>query len=111
WDSIPVLEKPYTRLLADIEAGSRLHDQSTFGPDCDPKTNLCKTPMCIGGHLVNLAGEIGYALARKYDFAAAARLIHLKSRPDATPPSFGAIPNAWTLAYIRARAAEEAKKE
>src|SRR5438876_407577 len=56
WDSIPVLIKPYSRMLRDIEAGERIHDQSTFGPDCDPSTNLCKTPMCTAGHLVNQAG-------------------------------------------------------
>ena len=107
WDSIPVLEKPYSRLLAEIKAGKRKHDQSTFGPDCDPKTNLCGTSMCTAGHLVNMAGEIGYKLKDKYDWQIAARLIHMKSRPDVPPQNFGGIQQEFAMAYIEERAAEE----
>jgi hypothetical protein len=107
YEAIPVIEKPYSKMLAAINAGMRLHDQTTFGPDCDPKTNLCKTPMCTAGHLVNMAGEAGYKLKHKYGWETAARLIHFKSRPDVPPQNFGGIPQKFALAYIRERAAEE----
>ncbi len=108
WDAIPKIPKLYTRLLSDIEAGKRKHDQSTWGPECDPATNLCKTPMCSAGHLVNLAGEVGYALKAKYGWPGAARMIHMKNRPDVPSQNFGSIPQAFAMAYIRERAAEEA---
>jgi hypothetical protein len=88
-------------------AGQILHRQSAFGPDCDPETNLCKTPMCTAGHLVNMAGEIGYELKRKYGWEIAASIIHRKSRPDVPPQNFGGIPQEMAMAYIRERAAEE----
>ena len=66
--------------------------------------------MCTAGHLVNLAGEAGYKLKDKCGgFAEAARLIHIKSRPDAPPQNFGAIPQEFAMAYIEERAAEETK--
>ncbi len=111
WDSIPVLDKPYSRLLADIEAKKRVHDQTTFGPECDPKNNLCGTRMCTAGHLVNMAGEVGYKLRQKHGWAVAASLIHYKSRPDIPPQSFGNIPQNMAMAYIRERAKEEAEME
>ena len=107
WDAIPFLDKPYTRLLIDIKNNKRKHDQSVFGPDCDPGTNLCGTPMCTAGHLVNMAGEIGYKLGMKYGFSVAARMIHMKSRPDVPPQNFGNIPQKFALAYIETRALEE----
>ena len=107
WDDIPILEKPYTRMLAQIESGERIHNQSTFGPDCDPGKNLCNTPMCTAGHLVNMAGEIGYKLLEKYGWERAAFLIHTKSRPDVPPQNFSGIPQELALAYIRERAEEE----
>ncbi|MDE1971481.1 MAG: hypothetical protein KGI50_07960 [Patescibacteria group bacterium] len=109
WDEIPVLEKPYTRLLSEIESGARKHNQSTFGPDCDPKKNLCGTPMCTAGHLVNMAGDIGYKLKDKYGWNIAATMIHRKSRPDVPPQNFGTIPQEFAMAYIRERAKEEAE--
>ena len=107
FEDVPVLVKPYSTMLARIEAGQILHMQSTFGPDCDPKTNLCKTPMCTAGHLVNMAGKIGYELKRKYGWEIAAAIIHRKSRPDVPPQNFGGIPQEMAMAYIRERAAEE----
>jgi hypothetical protein len=107
WDSIPVIPKLYTKLLADIKAKRRLHDQKTWGPECDPGANVCGTPMCTAGHLVNIAGEIGYKLRAKYDWRGAARLIHMKNRPDAPPQNFGSIPQEFALAYIEQRAEEE----
>ncbi len=108
WESIPTLIKPYTALLEQIKAGQRIHKQSVFGPECDPKTNLCKTPMCTAGHLVNMAGEIGYKLREKYGWEGAATLIHRKSCPDVAPQNFGSIPQEYAMAYIEERAAEEA---
>ena len=110
WDEIPVLVNPYTEILADIQAKRRLFDQSTFGPDCDPKQNLCGTPMCTAGHLVNKAGDVGYKLVSKYggNFPMVAGWIHAKARPDVPPQNFDNIPNEWALAYIEQRAAEEA---
>jgi len=110
WDSIPLIPKMYTRLLEEIEKGLRKHDQSTFGPDYDPETNLCKTRMCTAGHLVNMAGEVGYALKQKYDFPTAARMIHMKNRPDVLPQNFGSISQDLAMAYIRERATEETKE-
>lgn len=107
---IPKLEKPYTRLLAEINEKMRCHDQSTFGPDNDPKTNLCKTRMCTAGHLVNMAGEAGYKLLKALNgsFEVAALLIHNESCPDVPPQNFGAISQEAAMAYIEQRAAEEA---
>jgi hypothetical protein len=107
WDSIPIIPKLYSTLLADIQAKRRIHKQSTFGPDCDPKENICGTPMCTAGHLVNMAGEVGYKLKSKYDWRGAARLIHMKNRPDAPAQNFGYIPQEFAMAYIEERAAEE----
>ena len=109
WDSIPILEKPYSLLLADIESQRRIHSQKDWGPDYDPARNLCKTEMCTAGHLVNMAGEVGYKLQKKYGWEIAATLIHRKSRPDVPPQNFGAIPQELAMAYIRERAAEEEK--
>lgn len=109
YDAIPIIEKIYTKLLAQIQKGERLHDQKTFGPDCDPATNLCKTPMCTAGHLVNMCGEAGYKLKARYGFAEAARIIHLKNRPDAPVQNFGGIPQKFVMAYIQERAAEESQ--
>ena len=105
---IPKIKNPYSRMLAEIQAGQRCHKQSTFGPnDANPETNLCGTPMCTAGHLVNMGGPDGYALKDRMGYAGAATLIHMKSRPDVAPQNFGNIPQEWALAYIEARAAEE----
>ena len=106
-DSIPLVEKPYSRMLEQIKAGQRIHKQSTFGPDCDPKTNLCKTPMCTAGHLVNMGGELGYALCQKYDFFVAGALIHEKAHPGIPCQDFSGIPQEWAMAYIEEMAEYE----
>lgn len=105
--AIPVIENPYSCLLGDIKKKKRILDQSTFGPREDPEKNLCKTPMCVAGNLVNLVGAVGYEMANRYGFETAASLIHIKIRPDAPLPNFNAVPNEWTMAYIEARAEEE----
>ena len=106
---IPVLEKPYTRLLADINAKKRQFRQSTWGPEGapTPEPNICNTPMCTAGHLVSMAGEAGWALKEKYGFAGAALLIHDAAHPGVPAQNFGAIPDAWALAYIEEMAERE----
>ncbi len=105
----PKVERLYSRMAAEIKAEQRRLDQATFGPSFDPGENLCKTPMCIAGHTVHLAGPEGYKLAARLGFAGAATLIHRASRPDAGLPRYDGYPNEWALAYIEARAKEEAK--
>jgi hypothetical protein len=107
-DSIPLVEKPYSRMLADIQTGNRKHDQSTFGPDADPATNLCKTQMCTAGHLVNMGGAAGYALRERYGFAPAAAMIHSKAHPGWPCQNFGSIKQEWAMAYIEEMAEHEA---
>jgi len=102
----PKVENLYSRIAADIASESRKLDQSTFGPE-EPPSNLCKTPMCIAGHTVNMAGEAGYKLAHVFGFDGAARLIHIASRPEVSCPRYDSYPNEWALAYIQERAAEE----
>jgi hypothetical protein len=106
WESIPVLEKPYTHLLADIKEKKRIHRQSTWGPEDKPTTekHICETPMCTAGHLVNMAGKIGWELKDKYGWRDAATLIHIKAHPDFPKQDFGSIGDERAMAYIEAAA-------
>jgi hypothetical protein len=105
---IPLLIKPYTSILADIDAGARLFRQDTFGPDGGvSKNHLCKTAMCTAGHLVHIAGLKGKKLKEKYGFAGAAALIHAKANPDYPCQNFGSIKDKFALAYIREMAEVE----
>ncbi len=106
WESIPVLEKPYSTLLSDINEKKRIHKQSTWGDieEYDCNANVCGTPMCTAGHLVNLAGKIGYDLKKKYGWAQAGALIHYKAHPDLPVQDFGSIPQAVAMAYIETMA-------
>ena len=111
WDRIPKLEKPYSKLWEEIQAKKRLHNQSDWGPStCPTHDNICKTPMCTAGHLVNMAGSIGYELQQKYGWAGAASLIHAKSCPDLPEQNYGAIKQEWALAFIECNAELESKK-
>ena len=105
--AVPKVERLYSSMAADLAAKKRVLQQSTFGPH-DPGANVCDTPMCIAGHTVHLAGEAGYTLMRRLGFAGAAALIHHASRPDVSAPRYDSYPDEWALAYIEARAAEEA---
>ena len=102
--------KVWRRLLADLRASKRQHKQSTWGPEDapTPEPNLCNTPMCTAGHLVSMGGEKGWALKEEYGWATAAALIHYKAHPDQPVQNFGAIPDAWAMAYIEEMAALEA---
>lgn len=112
WDAVelPPIPPPPPPPIDPTTLPALLPNQMEFGPDCDPKTNLCKTPMCTAGHLINMAGEVGYKLLEKYDWTGAATRIHRKNRPDVPPQNFNCIPQEWALAYIRERAAEETGK-
>ncbi len=105
------IANPYSQILSDIKAGKRKHDQKTFGPESimPSEGNLCRTPMCIAGHLVNLAGEEGWKLKERFGFTGAAFIIHSQSRPDVSAPRFDTYPNEWAMAYIEERAKEEKK--
>jgi hypothetical protein len=98
-------------MLAEIRNEKRRLDQSTFGPEKEgpvPAANLGDSPMCVAGHTVNLAGAEGWKLKNQVGFSTAARLIHQASRPDTGAPRYDSYPNEWALAYIEARAREEA---
>jgi hypothetical protein len=109
-DGVPLIDKPYTRMLAEIREGKRTHDQSTFGGDDLAKHSVCGTPMCTAGSLVQMAGESGYALMKKYGWAGAAALIHARAHPDSPCQNFGSIPQAWAMAYIEMMAEKEASQ-
>ena len=107
-DSIPAIHQPYTQMWQRINDGAIKHSQSTFGPDADPATNLCKTAMCTAGHLVNMGGKKGYALKDKFNFKTAAALIHYKAHPGWPCQDFGNIKQEFALAYIEIMAGHEA---
>ena len=99
-EEVPVLDKPYTKILAAITSQGCALKMSTW--------HSCKTTHCIGGWTVHLAGKDGYEAEKKYGGTPqAASLILLKSRPAAPLPNFYAS-DAAAMAFIEARAAEEA---
>jgi hypothetical protein len=110
WETIPVLVKPYTKLLEDINSNNRIHKQSTYGPEKCPQ-NVCGTSMCTAGHLVNMVGKLGYELKNKYGWAVTASMIHYKAHPDYPCHNFGNIPQEWALAYIEEMAEREALED
>jgi hypothetical protein len=111
WDAVPFVENLYSKILEGIRSEQRILDQATFGPDEGvAPVNVCRTPMCIAGHTVNVAGAAGMGLKKRYGFDGAAALIHAKSRPGTPRPRYDTYPDDWALAYIEERAAEEAAK-
>ncbi|TDO68854.1 hypothetical protein EV143_11838, partial [Flavobacterium chryseum] len=115
WDSIPKLDKPYTKMLNGIKNKELIHQQSTFGPleeynYYDPEFNVCGTPMCTAGHLVYMAGEVGFKLLKDYGFVGAATFIHRKTHPDFPVQNFGSIPQSWALSYIEFMADVESQQ-
>jgi len=109
--AIPILEKPYTKLLNDINEKKRTFRQSTFGDICDfdPELNVCGQAMCTAGHLVNMAGQAGYDMVKIYGWEIAASVIHHKVHPELPTQNFGSIPQEWALAYIEEMADIESK--
>ena len=110
---IPTLIKPYTTLWNDIQAETRVFKQSTFGEceDFDPELNLCGSPMCWAGHMVNMGGKEGYELKKKYGWETAASLMHDKLYPTISPQNADNIPQEWALAYIEYMKDVEAELE
>src|SRR6201987_313216 len=109
---IPVLSDAYTVLLKEINDKKRCYSQSTFGEieDFDPKLNVCKTAMCIAGHLVNMCGKPGYDLMKKHGWVVSAELIHSKFHPTFPCPDFGLTNQANGLACIEVLAEMEANE-
>ncbi|MBX9851858.1 MAG: hypothetical protein K2X86_08875 [Cytophagaceae bacterium] len=96
--------------MKNINNKKRTHKQLDWGPEkCPEESNVCSTEMCTAGHLVNMAGSIGYDLKDKYGWEMAATLIHKKSCPDFPIQNFGNIPQEWALAYIEEMAERESK--
>ena len=94
----PILEKPYTKLLAVISNGEGKLEMANW--------HSCKTTHCVGGWLCELTPG-GKELEKKWDTQLAATFILRNSRPDAPLPNFTAS-NEAAMAFIRARAKEEA---
>ena len=99
-EGVPRLDNPYTQILKAIQSD-----------DCELKMSSwhsCKTVHCLGGWTVHLCGKAGYEAEEAFGGTPqAASLILLKSRPDAPLPNLYAS-NEAAMAFIEARAAEEA---
>ena len=105
WKSAPKIEKPYTTLLSDINNKKRNYRQSDWGDikDFDPNRNICNSPMCIAGHLVNIMGKWGYELLVEKcngSFYQAATIIHNELHPDFPAFIFTITDQDTGLAYI-----------
>jgi hypothetical protein len=102
FNRLPVLEKPYSKLLKDIQDKKRIHNQGTFGKiqDFDPEANVCGTPMCTAGHFVNMAGKVGYEAKEIFGWEKAASMISMKAHPDFPVQNFGSIPQKNALAFV-----------
>lgn len=76
WNYIPKIEKPYTKLLADIKQSKRIHLQSTFGDKIlINETEICGVSMCTAGHFVQMGGIEGFNLMLILGFKNAYELI------------------------------------
>ncbi|NJN99525.1 MAG: hypothetical protein HC875_38215 [Anaerolineales bacterium] len=110
--NLPKLVNPYSQLWKEIQEKKRCHQQSTWGPEEEPKNNICGKPMCTAGHLVNMSGKAGYELKNKTSWRVAAELIHRKAHPDIPSQNFGSIQQELALEYIKQMAEyEESQKE
>lgn len=109
---IPEEKHLYSKILEGINSEDRKIDQSNYGPTNDHGKNLCNTPICIGGHTVNVCGKKGYSLLEFLgnDFALTAKIIHQHNFPEIPIPRYDNYPNEWALAYIKDRAKREAGK-
>ncbi|HKR03494.1 MAG TPA: hypothetical protein VJY62_02580 [Bacteroidia bacterium] len=109
WESIPVLDKPYSTILKEVNEKKRCYQQSTFGEitEFNPEENICKSAMCLAGHLVHMAGTKGYELRKKYDWFGAATLIHRKAHPELPPMDFFITSQDLGLAYLEYASAYE----
>jgi hypothetical protein len=95
---VPILEKPYTKILEAIQGQGKL-EMSTW--------HTCDTTHCIGGWTCVLTpGGRKFEALFSSPGDAAAQILRV-SRPDAPLPNFMAS-NEAAMAFIEARAAEEA---
>ena len=95
------VENLYSKILASIKTDGCALDQSDWE---------CGSTCCIGGWTKHHAGEAGQKLKELIGYRGTAMIIHRKSRPGAPFPNYnGSTPNDATMAYIKARAAEETK--
>ena len=110
-EDVPLLDRPYSRLLKEIAEGARKFSQQTWGPEDapTPPDRLCDTAMCTAGSFVSMAGEAGWRLKNRYGWNGAYVLLHDRAHPDAPPQSTGVIPDEWALGYIAEMAEVEAR--
>ncbi len=98
---VPLLKNPYTTILAAINSAGCKLDMGDW--------HSCKTTHCLAGWTIDKCGVAGYEAEKRFGGTPeAAALILLKSRPEAPLPNFYAT-NDQAMAFIKARAAEEAK--
>ena len=95
----PIVKNLYSAILETLSEGTNTLEMSI------PHT--CKTTHSIAGWTVHLAGQAGYDLENKAGWQTAATLIHKASCPG-TPWPYYYAKNDAAMAYIRARAKEEA---
>ena len=106
--AVPVLEKPYTKLLNAINEKNRTHDQSTYGDWTPGKgSNVCGMPMCTAGHFVSMAGEEGWSLREAHGWDLAYAMLHAAVHPDFPPQDTSAIKQETAIGYIEYMAAIE----
>ena len=67
--------------------------------------------MCTAGHLINMAGAVGYKLAGEYGMPGAAAILMEKAHPGWPQQDHGPIPQDWALAFIEEMAKREAAEE
>lgn len=101
WNEIPVLEKPYTRLMNDLKDKKRRISQDISVPlGYSNEIDISQTPMSTGGHLINLAGQIGVQIMDRYGWKVAGALIAEKAHPGWPQQNYDKIPDEWALAFI-----------
>ena len=89
---VPILDKPYTKLMAAIESGYELEMDTVHGQDIEGLTEeggFCGTVHCIAGLAVHLCGAQGKVLEGPY--AAKTLLVAeriLKASSDLPRPRF-----------------------
>jgi hypothetical protein len=97
--NIPVLEKPYTKILAAVKATPTGLEMMTW--------HTCETTHCVGGWTCVLTPGGREFESKLQNTRLAAEYILRASRPDAPLPNFTAS-NEAAMAFIEARAEEEA---
>ena len=114
WAKVPLVDKPYTQLLADIKNKTRCYKQSDWGNirEYDVTKNVCETAMCIAGHLTHMGGAMAYALLQEldYTYAKVGGLIHAKTHPNMPCMDFYITDNSVGMAYIETMAEYEANQ-